>query len=56
MRKAILEKVTKFSAPALVIKGIIRVFQLKLIDFFYYSIDAGEFSHSYDMHQTTISC
>ena len=31
-------------------------FQLKSIDFFYYSIDAEEFSYFNDMHQTTIGC
>ena len=31
-------------------KGIISVFHLKSIDFFYYLIDAGEFSYSKDMH------
>ena len=39
-----------------VFKGIIRPFQLKLIDFFNYSIDVTEFSYSNDMHQTTFTC
>ena len=44
------------SGPFLDFKGIIRPFQLKLIVFFYYSIDAREFSCSNDMQQTTIRC
>ena len=32
------------------VKGIIRHFELKEIYFFYYLIDAGEFSYSNDMH------
>ena len=36
-------------------KGIIRAFKLKEIDLFYYFIDAGEFSYSNDIHETTIS-
>ena len=32
------------------LKGIIKPFKLKEIDFFYYLIDAGEFSYSNDIH------
>ena len=51
--------ITNKSRPALLlrkIKGIIRVFRLKSIDFFYYSIDAEECSNSNGMQQTSISC
>ena len=37
--------------PIFLINGTIRVFQLKSVDFFYYLINAGEFSYSNDMHQ-----
>ena len=36
------------------VKGITRPFELKEI-YPFYMIDAGEFSYSIDMHQTTIS-
>ena len=37
------------------LKGIIMVCNWKRTDLFYYLIDAGEFSYSNDMHETTIS-